>query len=207
MNKTKIAVVDHGVGNLQSVLNALSYANHNVELVQTPKDVESSGVVVLPGVGNFGAVMSAISSLGILDAISNRLASDRPFLGICVGMQVLFESSTESPGVKGFGSFRGSLEHLSSLGHESPTPSIGWHTLKYTNHSANAPTLNEAYFVHSYFASGIDKNDLVASYMWNNQEIPSYVSKGNVHGVQFHPEKSRIEGVKFLNGLLTDIQQ
>jgi imidazole glycerol phosphate synthase glutamine amidotransferase subunit len=120
-------------------------------------------------------------------------------------MQVLFESSAESPGVKGFGSFTGNLEHLSSLEKGSLTPSIGWNSLHYTNHSPKSSNLYEAYFVHNYFASNVDKNHLVASYVWNNHEIPAYVNKGNIHGVQFHPEKSRIEGVNFLNDLLTSI--
>jgi glutamine amidotransferase len=187
------------------VVNALEFLNYEVSLVDNPRMIEESTTLILPGVGNFGGVMSAINKLGITHSIASHLASNRSLLGICAGMQILFESSVESEGAQGFGYFRGVLDDLSHLESEKVTPSIGWNFLDYSNSTPTELQLKEAYFVHKYFASEVDPDEVLATYSWNGHEIPAHVGRGKVHGVQFHPEKSRTEGLIFLDRVLKTI--
>jgi imidazole glycerol phosphate synthase glutamine amidotransferase subunit len=204
MNK-KIAVVDHGIGNIRSVKNALDYLGFESYLANSPNQLFDSDVVLLPGVGNFGGVMNALDDRGLTEVLHGYLSAERPLVGICVGMQVLLEGTSESPDVPGFGFLKGKLQHLSSLDPSQVTPSIGWKTLTYRDSSKYSSVLKEAYFVHSYFASGVPIENIVSTYQWNGQSIPSHVALGRVHGVQFHPEKSRLEGLQFLRTVIEDV--
>jgi len=201
-----VSVVDHGIGNIRSVTNALEVSGYDSQLVRHPDELKNASIVVLPGVGNFGGVMNAIQKNGLHEAIRDYVFQDRPFLGICVGMQVLFQGSAESPDSNGYGFFRGELNHLSCLDSTKVTPSVGWKELIHTG-NADGHALKEAYFVHSYFAAGIDDADLISSYIWEGHKVPGHVGRGRVHGVQFHPEKSRLEGLRFLHGVLRDISK
>jgi glutamine amidotransferase len=200
-----ISVIDHGIGNIRSVTNALEYLGHSVRLVNANDIFDDSDLLILPGVGNFGAVMAALGNLELHHPTSAYLASNLPFVGICVGMQVLFEDSSEEPHAKGFNFFEGNLKHLSVLGSGQVTPSIGWKKLNYVESDPKNLKLEEAYFVHNYFADGVSESDLVSTYLWGEHIIPAHVAKGNVHGVQFHPEKSRHEGLKFLDSLISEL--
>lgn len=204
MNK-KIAVVDHGIGNIRSVKNALDYLGFESHLSNSPDQLLDSDVVLLPGVGHFGSVMNALDERGLTEVLHSYLSAERPLVGICVGMQVLLEGSSESPDVPGFGFLKGSLHHLSSLDPTQVTPSIGWKTLNHRDSSKYSSVLKEAYFVHSYFASGVPMENILSTYQWNGHSIPSHVASGSVHGVQFHPEKSRLEGLKFLRTVIEDV--
>lgn len=204
MNKG-IAVVDHGIGNIRSVKNALDYLGFESFLANSSDQILDSDVVLLPGVGNFGSVMNALDDRGLTEVLQGYLAAERPLVGICVGMQVLLEGSSESPDVPGFGFFKGSLQHLSSLDPSQVTPSIGWKTLNYRDSGKYSSVLKEAYFVHSYFASCVPMENIVSTYQWNGQSIPAHVALGKVHGVQFHPEKSRLEGLQFLRTVIEDV--
>jgi len=201
-----VSVVDHGIGNIGSITNALRVCGYDSTLIRDPDELNDASIVVLPGVGNFGGVMSAIQGAGLHEAIRGHVFEDRPLLGICVGMQVLFQGSTESPDSNGFGFFSGKLNHLSSLDSTKVTPSVGWKELIHVA-STDEVSLKEAYFVHSYFAAGIDPADLISSYVWEGHLVPSHVGRGRVQGVQFHPEKSRLEGLRFLHGVLQDISK
>lgn len=205
MRGPKISVVDHGVGNIKSVMNALNYCGYDAITVNDPKGIDSSQLLILPGVGNFGAVMGAITSLNLYDPIKSALSQNKPFIGICVGMQALFDSSVESPEYKGFGFLSGKLDHLSALDSGPVTPSIGWNSLDYSRPSTELFSLQEAYFVHSYFASNVEDSNIVSTYNWSGHKIPAHVNSGNIHGFQFHPEKSRLPGVQFLDGLVQRI--
>jgi imidazole glycerol phosphate synthase glutamine amidotransferase subunit len=167
--------------------------------------LEDSDLVILPGVGNFGGVMQALHDRELYQPTLQYLNRGLPFIGICVGMQVLFESSSEMPGARGFSHFKGALEDLSALDSSQVTPSIGWQPLIYKPNHHVAPVLREAYFVHNYFASDVDESQLISTYDWNGHRIPAHIAEGRIHGVQFHPEKSRHEGLKFLKSLIEDL--
>ena len=200
-----VSVVDHGVGNIRSVTNALEYAGLKVALIKSPRELADADLVILPGVGNFGGVMQAIKDIGVHQSLGEYISGDQPFIGICVGMQVLLEGSTEAPSSRGFGHFEGFLHHLSTLDQGPVTPSIGWKKLRYTQEKTVNQRLNEAYFVHNYFATQLADSELISSYSWNGYEIPAHIARGRVHGVQFHPEKSRLEGVQFLSNLILEL--
>ena len=200
-----VYVIDHGIGNIRSVTNALDYLGLSVRLVKADAVLEDSDVLILPGVGNFGAVMAALDDQDLHNPISEYLANNLPFIGICVGMQVLFEDSSEEPYAKGFNFFQGNLKHLSALGSNQVTPSIGWKKLNYGESHPQKLMLEQAYFVHNYFVDGVEESDLISTYSWDGHSIPAHVAKGNVHGVQFHPEKSRHDGLEFLDSLISEI--
>lgn len=203
MSNKRVSVIDHGVGNLQSVLNALSFLGYKVDLARSEADIIESKTIILPGVGNFGGVMKALDEIGVVASLKHHIAENKPFLGICVGMQVLYSSSDESPGINGLGLLEGRLMRLSTLQNSAITPSIGWHQLE--RESDDAPDLREAYFVHNYFAQEVSQDELLSTYSWNGHKIPAHVGVGRVQGVQFHPEKSRIQGLMFMDELLSQI--
>lgn len=203
-NRT-VYVVDHGIGNIRSVTNALALSGYDARLTRDPNELSDASILILPGVGNFGGVMSAIQEAGLYESIRDYIYQDKPFIGICVGMQVLFQGSLEAPSTPGFGLIDGQFKHLSSLGTAEVTPSIGWRELHYQSDRIGTYHLREAYFVHSYFASSLDDEDLISSYLWSGNQIPAHVARGRVHGVQFHPEKSRRDGARFLDALIQEI--
>jgi imidazole glycerol phosphate synthase glutamine amidotransferase subunit len=206
-NKRRVSVVDHGIGNIRSVTNALEHSGFVVNLTSNPDELRNSDALIFPGVGNFGGVMDALESKGLKEAVKEYISEDLPFVGICVGMQVLLEESTESPNSKGFGFLTGQLRHLSTLESNKTTPSIGWNDLEYRTSSPVEPALTSGYFVHNYFASGVDDTHLISSYSWHGHQIPAHMGLGRVHGVQFHPEKSRIEGLNFLSSLILEVSR
>jgi len=202
MSSIKVGLLDHGIGNIRSVYNALVKVGVNVTLVQNWAQAEGQQVLILPGVGNFGGVVDALNNQELFEPLREYLNANKPFIGICVGMQLLFEGSTEAPDRGGFGLLKGKLHHLSKLDSTKIVPSIGWKNLHRPGAQQSSSSLSLAYFVHSYFVSDCKPEDLVSVYDWHGHEIPAHVSKGNVHGVQFHPEKSRSDGVHFLGDLI-----
>jgi imidazole glycerol phosphate synthase glutamine amidotransferase subunit len=205
-NKT-IGVINHGIGNIRSVTNALEYLGFRTNLVTEPSQLEQSDLVILPGVGNFGGVVDALHSKDLFAAIEKHCQEDRPMIGICVGLQLLFEGSTESPTSKGLNFFQGELRHLRTLSPSEVTPSIGWQNLNYYKDHANPNALVEAYFVHNYFACDVNQEEVVSTYSWHGHEIPAHLGRGRVHGVQFHPEKSRISGLRFIGDLVQELTE
>jgi imidazole glycerol phosphate synthase glutamine amidotransferase subunit len=207
MANIQVGLIDHGIGNIRSVHNALVKVGMNVTLVQDWAQAEGQQVLILPGVGNFGGVVDALDEKGLFEPLREYLNANKPFIGICVGMQLLFEGSTEAPGRGGFGLLQGELNHLSKLDSTKIIPSIGWKNLHRPGADQNFSSLSLAYFVHSYYVSDCEPADLVAVYDWQGYEIPAHVSKGNIHGVQFHPEKSRSDGVEFLGKLVEKLAE
>jgi len=192
----KIVIVDYGMGNLHSVNKALVKVGGDVSISSDPLIIAAADKVVLPGVGAFGDCMANINSYGLTKVLLNVLNSGKPFLGICLGEQLLFEGSEEAPGVKGLGFFEGQVEKIKT---NFKIPHMGWNKLELKNSSL---LLSKAagefvYFVHSYHAVPKDKS-IITSVCAYGTQITASVGRGNVQAVQFHPEKSSSVGIEIL---------
>lgn len=192
----KIVIVDYGRGNLHSVNKALLKVGGDVNISSDPLVIGAADKVVLPGVGSFGDCMSNLNKYGLKKVLLEVLNSNKPFLGICLGLQLLFEGSEEAPGVKGLGFFKGQVKKIET---DFKIPHMGWNKLELKN---NSPLLTKAegeyvYFVHSYQAVPEDKK-IITSVCNYGAEIIASVGLSNVQAVQFHPEKSSIVGIEIL---------
>ncbi len=187
-----IAIVDCGVGNLRSLANALRTAGFRPEVLDRPPSAPPEAVL-LPGVGAFGAAASEIRRRGWEEYLRGFAGDGGRLIGICLGMQLLFESSEESPGARGLGLLKGRVHALRG----PKIPHIGWARLRFASGSAALPW---AYFAHSFVAEPGEGE--VAAWAAYGEEFPAVVRRGNVVGVQFHPEKSQGPGVAFLKNLL-----
>ena len=175
-----IAIIDYGAGNVKSVKNALDYLGFDSLLTSDANEIMNAERVIFPGVGNFGDCMKSLDDRGLVDVIKKFIDSGKPFLGICVGLQLLFEESEESPGVKGLGIFRGKCVKFN----QGKVPQIGWNKI-------NSKKFGEGYvyFVNSFYAIPDDEGvvDARSDYF---VDFVAAVEKDNVLATQFHPEKS-----------------
>ena len=192
-----IAIIDYGAGNIFSVKNALDYLGLESRLVSDIDSVRSADAVILPGVGAFPAAMKKLEATGLVDTIKEE-AGKKPFLGICLGMQLIFEKGYEFEETDGLGLIGGSVIKM-----EEPDliiPHMGWNKLEKLNDCpllANVGDIEYVYFVHSYKAQCEDKN--IAAYSEYGGRVPALVYNGKyVYGAQFHPEKSGETGLKIL---------
>lgn len=187
-----IAVLDYGIGNLRSAQKTLERVGAQPVLTRDPADVDRADGIVLPGVGNFGRVMEAIRSHGVDQLVTQAISAETPFLGICVGMQALFESSEEEPGVKGLGVFPGRVCQLRGA---VKRPQMQWNTLELVGPSRLLDSSLDrewVYFVHSFAAEPTDDTVAVCDY---GGRVVAAVERGNVFATQFHPEKSGLVGL------------
>lgn len=198
-----IALVDYGMGNLRSVEKALARVGADVRIVSAADAVLAADALVLPGVGAFGDCLKNLRQLGLVEPIRQFIASKRPFLGICLGFQALFDSSEESPDVKGLAVFAGSVPRFAVNGLK--VPHMGWNQLRIVQR--DCPLLagvNEAsyvYFVHSYYCKPKSRA-LVCTTTEYGLEFCSMVWSDNVFATQFHPEKSQAVGLKMLENFV-----
>ena len=201
-----IALIDYGSGNIRSVTNALQRQGANLELVSDPARLAKATAIVLPGVGAFGDCVHGLQSRGLWDPLADWLAADRPFLGICVGYQMLFESSEESPAVRGFGFFGGGVKRFASPGLK--VPQIGWNQLAIGDRSQplwrGLPESPHVYFVHSFFPDPADPTVTTAQTTYG-ETFAASAARGKVAGVQFHPEKSQAVGLTILGNFLATL--
>jgi len=191
-----IAIIDYGAGNLLSVKNAFEYLGAESKVLSTTKEFDGADRVVLPGVGAFGAAVERLQESGFYNVIKNWLEDNQPFLGICLGEQLLFETSLESEGVTGFGTFKGTC--LPFI--KGKVPQIGWNKIKIVKESPLLDGINNGsffYFLHGFYVAPKDYTIISATTEYG-VEYPSIVSQGNIHAVQFHPEKSGEMGLKLL---------
>lgn len=198
-----VAIVDYGAGNIKSVENAVRYLGHEAVLTRDPAVILSADHVILPGVGAFGDAMTRLSRYGLDEVLRKAAASGTPFLGICLGLQLLFESSEESPGAEGLGILKGHILRIpDSEGRK--VPQIGWNDLTYPNPGrlfAGLPEGSYVYFVHSYYLRAADPSIVTACTQYGVR-IDASVESGNVFACQFHPEKSEAAGMKILQNFL-----
>lgn len=192
----EIIIIDYGMGNLYSVSKAIAAVGADPVVTSDKEVITKAKKIVLPGVGAFGDCMANLKKSGLIPVIKEHLAKGTPFLGICLGMQVLFEGSEENPGVAGLGYFKGQVRKLTT---KEKIPHMGWNKLELKNSS---PLLAQAqddyvYFVHSFHCEPEDKSIITAVCDYG-QEVTASVGKGNVQAFQFHPEKSSRVGLSLL---------
>ena len=197
MTRTRVAVLDYGIGNLRSAQKALEHVGADAVLTDDPQVAASADAVVLPGVGAFGACMDALRASGLEPAVRAAVASGRPFIGICVGMQMLFDASDEDPGATGLGIIPGRVRFIP----EGVTrPQMQWNRLNVTSDDPMFAGLGDApwmYFVHSLHGVPDDPADVVATVRYGT-DLNVVFRRGNVFAVQFHPEKSASAGLALL---------
>lgn len=201
-----IALIDYGSGNLRSVSKALEREGADVRLVDSPAGLAEADAVVLPGVGAFGDCVRNLKERGLWEPIGAWLESGKPFLGICLGYQLLFDSSEETPGVKGFGFFPGKVKRFNDAGLK--IPHMGWNTLDRNNHHLwqGLPTNPYVFYVHSYFPVP-DDDSIVTSRTTYGETFAASVARGNVAAMQFHPEKSQETGLAILKNFIRSIPE
>ena len=194
-----IAIIDYGAGNLQSVKKAFDFIGAESVITNDPKVILSADKILLPGVGSFGDAMDSMHKNGLVEIVKECALSGKPFLGICLGLQLLFEESEESPGVKGLGIFKGKIKKFSSdMGLK--IPHIGWNSLEIKQKDTifkDIPENAYVYFVHSYYLHAEDEND-IATVTNYGIDFHSAVGKNNIFATQFHPEKSGDVGLQIL---------
>ncbi|QJA06771.1 imidazole glycerol phosphate synthase subunit HisF [Thermosulfurimonas marina] len=197
----RVTLLDYGAGNVRSVVNALTSLGAKVHFVEGPEDILSAERLVFPGVGHFGSIMQALREKGLLEPLREYLRSGRPFLGICLGLQVLFEGSEEAPGVAGLGVFPGFVRRFRV---NLPVPHIGWNGLRPQKPSRLFQGLSgeeKFYFVHSYYVEPADPS-LALTFTDYGVSFVSAIEAGPVVALQFHPEKSGPAGLKILENFL-----
>jgi glutamine amidotransferase len=192
-----IAVVDYGIGNLRSAEKALQHLGADARLTANEHEIAGAGAVVLPGVGNFGACMRALRESGLEQVTLDAATDGRPFLGICVGMQMLFDGSDESPGATGLGVVAGRITRLPDT---VRLPQMGWNTLEPRPGSrllAGLPDPAWCYFVHTYAPEPADVA-VVAAWCDYGRRFAAAIERGPLWATQFHPEKSGAIGLSLL---------
>ena len=199
-----IAVIDYGAGNLQSVVKALNYIECRSVVTNKTEDILNCDAALLPGVGSFGDAMDSMMKTGAVDAVNKFIDTGKPFLGICLGLQLLFGGSEESPGVKGLDILKGSITKIPDDGGKLKIPHMGWNSLDIKKHDGLYKGIEGepfVYFVHSYFLKAEDESIVSARTSYGTQ-IDASVQKGNVYATQFHPEKSGQVGLKILKNFV-----
>ncbi|MEN3001343.1 MAG: imidazole glycerol phosphate synthase subunit HisH [Armatimonadota bacterium] len=201
-----IAIIDYGMGNLRSVQKAFEALGAPAQITADPATIRTADAVVLPGVGAFGAAMARLHEAGLVAPLRAIIENGKPFLGICLGLQLLFESSEESPGVEGLGVLRGRVVGFQSHGSfPLPVPHIGWNQLLPVPSCPlwqGMPEQAFVYFVHSFYPEPAEPR-LITAWCDYGVRFPCAVQQGNLFAVQFHPEKSGAVGLSILRNFLS----
>ena len=198
-----VAIIDYDAGNLRSVEKALEALGAETVVTRDPEVIAGSSRVILPGVGSFGDAMERLNQYGLPDVIRRTVSGNKPFLGICLGLQLLFEESEESPGVPGLGILKGKILKIPQT-EGLKIPHMGWNSLNLKPDSrlfAGIRDQEYVYFVHSYYLKAQEERQVAAT-TWYGTEIHAAVEAGNVFACQFHPEKSGDTGLRILKNFL-----
>ncbi len=216
MNSHSICIIDYGLGNLRSVQKACNAIGANAFLTSDPKEVMKAQKIILPGVGAFGDGMLGLFKAGLIEPLKQAIADQIPLLGICLGMQILFEASEESPGTPGLGFLPGRVQRFNGKWFSSPEttsrtgstglkiPQTGWNQLQIVQETpllAGIQPGSYAYFNHAFYCEPVDQKDWLASTEYG-MHYASVVGHGSILGVQFHPEKSQSVGLAILRNFL-----
>jgi glutamine amidotransferase len=199
-----IVIIDYGMGNLKSVSKAFLKLGEDVKVSSLPEDVDNADAIVLPGVGAFGDCMRNLSLKGLIEPVTRAIEKGKPYLGICLGLQILFNESEEFGLTKGLGIIPGRVKRFSFQNRELKIPHMGWNTIKIIRPSPlfkEIPDESYFYFVHSYYVVPEDIS-VVASETEYGERFVSSIWKDNIMATQFHPEKSQSLGLKVLKGFI-----
>ena len=203
-----IAVVDYDMGNLHSACKGLEKAGATTKVTDLPADIERADAVVLPGVGSFDPAVQHLRSRGLEEPIKQAIASGKPFLGICLGLQILFDSSEEGT-EPGLGIVAGTVRRFRSEP-EITIPHMGWNELEFTQ--PKSPLWQQlshsprVYFVHSYYVDPVDPNIRAATVTHGSQTVTAAIARDNLMAVQFHPEKSSTTGLQILSNFVAQVK-
>lgn len=203
-----IAVIDYDMGNLHSVCKGLEQAGGIPQVTDSPEVIARADGVVLPGVGSFDPAVRQLRSRNLVDPIHQAIASGKPFLGICLGLQILFDASEEGQ-EPGLGIIPGTVRRFRSEPGLT-IPHMGWNQLEFTQKPplwANIGTQPWVYFVHSYYVDPIDSQVTAATVIHGSQKVTAAIAKDNLMAVQFHPEKSSTTGLQILSNFVAQLQQ
>ena len=198
-----VAIIDYDAGNIKSVENAVRFLGHEVIVTSNAEEILSADHIILPGVGAFGDAMKRLNKAGLEETIRQAVDREIPFLGICLGLQLIFEESEESPGVRGLGLLPGRIRRIPE-GDGRKVPQIGWNDLSFPRSSrlfAGIPEGSYVYFVHSYYLEAGDPADVAARTEYG-VSIDAAVEHGRLFACQFHPEKSERIGMQILENFL-----
>lgn len=194
-----IAIIDYGAGNIQSVYKALKYLGIDCAITSDKNEILNADGAILPGQGEFSDCMNSITESGIKDTVMEFINTGKPFLGICVGLQLLFEGSEESPDTKGLGIFKGIIKRIPN-GEGLKIPHMGWNSIDIVKNDKLFNGIENGsyfYFVHSYYLDAEEK-DIVSTQTEYGVKIDASVSRDNIYATQFHPEKSGEVGLEIL---------
>lgn len=194
-----IAIIDYDAGNIQSIINAMDFLNCECKLTKDPQEILNADGAILPGVGSFGEAMKNMNDAKVGKIIKDFINTGKPFLGICLGLQLMFPDSEESPGVEGLNLFKGTVTRIPQS-EGLKIPHIGWNSIKILNNEGifkDIPDNSYVYFVHSYFLNAENK-DIVSAQTEYGVTIDAAITYKNVTATQFHPEKSGEVGLKML---------
>jgi imidazole glycerol-phosphate synthase subunit HisH len=194
-----ISILDYGAGNLRSVENTLSAIGAEYELVRDAESLERAAKIILPGVGHFGQMMKALDELRVREALVERIRAGVPFLGICLGLQALFEASDEAPEARGLGLFKGRIEKFRG---EARVPHMGWNSLERVRESRLLEGIGDApyvYFANSFYAPAVEEASAICEY---GVRFTAVLEHDNICAVQFHPEKSGAVGLKIVSNFV-----
>ena len=199
-----IAIIDYGMGNIHSVNKALESCGAKTQVTNNPEDIQIADKVILPGVGAFNDAMDELKKQNLIKAIKNHINNKKIFLGICLGMQILFKGSQEAKGVDGLGILKGLVKRFENK-KNLKIPHIGWNKLKIVSDKCpllkDIPDNPHVYFCHSYYPMPEDKNIIAATTDYGT-DFTSVIWQDNVYGAQFHPEKSQETGLKILRNFV-----
>ena len=199
-----LAVIDYDAGNIKSVQKALEFLGEQVLVTRDSSEILRAERVILPGVGNFGDAMAKLKNFGLVSVLEEVAKQGTPFLGICLGLQLLFEESEESPGVRGLGLLKGKILRIPKA-EGLKIPQIGWNCLEYPSEGRlfqGVPEGSYVYFVHSYYLQA-EKKEIVKATAQYGVTVEASVEQDNVFACQFHPEKSSDAGLRILKNFLT----
>jgi glutamine amidotransferase len=198
-----IIVVDYGMGNLRSVSKALEHLGGKVKVSSSPHDVEKADKLVLPGVGAFGDAVKELKARKLLDPLRMHLKNQKPFLGICLGLQLLFPTSEENPDAEGLAIYPGKVKLFKSSGIK--IPHMGWNQVRLKKSHPLLKSVSDDsffYFVHSYYAVPTDSKIVAGGCQYGEEDFAAILATDTVFATQFHPEKSQEAGLKILKNFL-----
>ena len=204
--RLKTGIIDYGAGNLRSVHKAVETLEFPAEIVKRPSELDGLDTLILPGVGAFGDCVHHLREQDLWEPIREWIAADKPYFGICLGYQVLFESSEEAPGIEGLGAFKGEVVRFPKS--DLKVPHMGWNEIEPADPAdplwQNLPGRPHVYFVHSYFPQPSDES-VIAAWTDYGKPFASAIRRGNVVATQFHPEKSQKLGLQILGNFLRSL--